>query len=80
MKSRVIAAVEGKFLLNTIRSRIFVISLEDCEVDDNCCCSGQVFFNTIRSWIFVNSLEDCEVEDNCCCSGQVFFLIPSAIG
>ena len=47
MKSRIIAVVEGKFF-NTIRSWAFVNSLEDCEVEDNCCCRGQVFFNTIR--------------------------------
>ena len=33
MKSRIIAAVEGKFFFNTIRSWAFVNSLEDCEVD-----------------------------------------------
>ena len=43
MKSRIIDAVEGKVFFNTIRSWAFVNSLEDCEVEDNCCCSGQTF-------------------------------------
>ena len=72
MKSMIIAAVEGKFSFNTIRSCAFENSLQHCEVDYNYCCRGHVVFNTIRSWAFVNSLEDCDVEDNCYCRGQVF--------
>ena len=43
MKSTIIVSVANKFVFNTTRSWAFVNSLEDCEVDDNCSCRGQVF-------------------------------------
>ena len=43
VKSRIIAAVAVKFFFHTIRSWIIVNSLGVCEVEDYCCCSGQVF-------------------------------------
>ena len=43
MKSRVIAAVEGKFVLDTIHSWTIVNLLGDCEVAGNFCYRGQDF-------------------------------------
>ena len=34
---------------------IIVISSGPCEVEGNCCCTGQVFLNTIRSLVIVKS-------------------------
>ena len=58
---------------NTIRSWIIVNSLGDREVEDNCCCGGQVFFNTIRSWIIVNSFGAVKSRVMAAVEGKLFF-------
>ena len=65
VKSGVIAAVEGGFILNATCSWTTVNFLRDCEVEGTCCCLFWYQFG----------LGNCEVEGNCCCVGALCCLI-----